>query len=241
MLQVKNLTTELFKSLNFEIRPTEISFILGSSGAGKSSFLRVLNGLSPYAHGSVTLDGKKIDYDGKFRYPQISLVFQQFHLFSHLSVIKNIEIVFHKVINRFLSKNDKLSAEEITRKSMLLLERFGLTPLAYKSVDTLSGGQQQRLAIARALALKPQVLCFDEPTASLDPVLVKDIGSLLQDLAREGLAIIVATHDTGLLKHCPGKWYLLSQGIFIEEVESREFAENPFHHPKIDSFLEGQA
>ena len=239
MLEVHDLKNQVFQGLHFSIAPGEIAFLLGASGAGKSSFLRVLNGLTSYTHGTVTLDEKPIEYNGKKNLPQVSLVFQQFHLFGHISVIGNIEIVFQKVLNRFFPPAQQLNKVEITRRSLELLTQFGLESVAKKSIHSLSGGQQQRLAIARALVLRPQVLCFDEPTASLDPFLVKDIATLLQNLAKEGLAIIVSTHDMGLLKYCPGKLHFLSNGIITERVDSLDFASNPEKYPQLNQFLRG--
>jgi ABC-type polar amino acid transport system ATPase subunit len=207
------------------------TFLLGESGAGKSTLLRILNNLETYDSGEITLDD--ISLHSAHKNKQISLVFQHFNLFLHLTVKRNITLVLEKICNK--------SAQEADFIAQSLLKKYKLDDKASASISELSGGQKQRLAIARSLATNPQVICFDEPTSALDPLLTTHISQEIQQLTNEKRIVIVATHDMKLIlsDNTDGIVHLMKDGRIIEVASIREIKENTDQLEYLGSFIKG--
>jgi ABC-type polar amino acid transport system ATPase subunit len=205
--------------------------LLGSSGVGKSTLLRVLNNLETLDTGTVLLDEKKLDLTRVNQDHTIGMVFQYFNLFEHLTAEQNITIALEKV-----AKKSKTEARDIAHK---LLAHYGLADKADVYPAQLSGGQKQRLAIARTVALQPKVLCLDEPTSALDPLLTNHVARTIEQLAREGFIILVASHDVSLLKRLSCTVYLMRDGSIIESASSQELHTHLDRYPAITTFIAG--
>lgn len=226
MLKIQNLTKTFHKkvildNVSLSLEKGEIALLLGASGVGKSTLLRILNNLEAADSGAITQSEPL----------RIGMVFQHFNLFGHLSVERNITLALEKVVGLPASE-----AQEIAHE---LLEKFGLRDKAQLAVTRLSGGQKQRLAIARALALNPHVLCMDEPTSALDPGLTDSVAKHMQALAQEGYSLLVATHDMRLLDKLSCTLYLMDKGEIIETAHSSQFKENPERFPALYGFAHG--
>jgi glutamate transport system ATP-binding protein len=192
--------------------------IAGPSGSGKSTLLRCINGLEPVNGGEVRFDGAPIQYSGKALSrlrAEIGMVFQQFNLFPHMTVRDNI------VLGPVKAKG--LPPEEGRRRALELLERVGIPEKAGEYPADLSGGQQQRVAIARALAMDPQLMLFDEPTSALDPEMIREVLDVMRDLAREGMTMIVVTHEMGFAREVCDRIVFLDRGEVVEEAPPDEF------------------
>lgn len=232
MLEIKNLSKKfnqkvVLNNVSLSVSPGEIAFLLGSSGVGKSTLLRILNNLETFESGSIMLGEKPL-----LKNPHaVGMVFQQFNLFEHLSVEKNITFALEKV-----AKKTGPEAQTIART---LLEKYGLADKATLYISQLSGGQKQRLAIARTLAMKPYVICLDEPTSALDPLLTHSVAKAIQDLAHEGYIVLVASHDTSLLKDLDCTIYLMAGGTIIQSAPSEAFNKNEDEFPLIKKFVQG--
>ena len=213
MLEIKHLTKKfhqktVLNDLSMSVKPGEIAFLLGSSGVGKSTLLRILNGLETFDSGSILLQGKPLS-----EHPHaVGMVFQQFNLFEHMTVESNITFA--------LEKAAKIRHKEAHKQAHALLAKYGLADKAHLSVRTLSGGQKQRLAIARSLAMKPHIICMDEPTSALDPLLTNYVAQAINDLAKEGYIVLVASHDTALLKQLDCTIYLIDSGEIVQTASS---------------------
>ena len=212
------------KGIDIEVRTGEIIVILGPSGSGKSTFIRTLNRLQPHSGGKIILDGIPIDDDTsikdlKYIRSEVGFVFQQFNLFPHLTIMENITLAPMKV--KGMSKTE---AEE---KAMELLERVGIPEQAYKYPSGLSGGQQQRVAIARALAMDPKIMLFDEPTSALDPEMIKEVLDVMVNLAKQGMTMIVVTHEMGFAKEVADQMIFMDEGMIVEKADTKEFFANP--------------
>jgi ABC-type polar amino acid transport system ATPase subunit len=236
MLSIKNLSKQfhgkpVIDNVSFDVGKGEIAVLLGPSGVGKSTLLRVLNNLETIDSGSITLNGKSLDLSSITKEHICGIVFQQFNLFNHLTVLENITLALEKTIGK--------SPQEAQRIAMHLLERYGLADKANVYPSQLSGGQKQRLAIARTVALKPKIICFDEPTSALDPLLTTHVANTIQELAREGYIIIIATHDTALLDKLPCTIYLMDKGHIVEKASSELLRKDPAAYPKITQFVAG--
>lgn len=237
MLSIKNLTKsfgdkKILDSVNLDVRRGEIAVLLGASGVGKSTLLRVLNNLEVADAGEIKLDGELIDLSTINQRHLSGMVFQQFNLFEHLTAEQNIRMGLEKGAG-FPSRE----AQEVAQR---LLREYGLADKAKSYVSQLSGGQKQRLAIARALALRPQIICLDEPTSALDPLLTNYVAEMIQALARQGYIVLVATHDTTLLERLSCTIYLMSNGKIIESALSKEFYAHKENFPQIARFVSGQ-
>ena len=213
----------VLKGIDLTVTEGEVVCIIGPSGGGKSCFLRCLNGLEQASSGTVTIDGvditdKKTDINKVRR--NIGMVFQSFNLFSHMTVKKNIMLAPVD-----LKVRSKAEAEEVAMK---LLRRVGLESKADAYPHQLSGGQQQRIAIARALAMGPDIMLFDEPTSALDPEMVGEVLNVMKELAREGMTMIVVTHEMGFARDVADRVIFLSEGYIAEEGTPEEI----FDHPK---------
>lgn len=236
MLQIQNLTKyfgskRILNNVSLAVRHGEIAVLLGSSGVGKSTLLRILNNLESYDDGVCYLDGEILDISSVNRTHQVGMVFQQFNLFEHLTVQENITLPLERALG--------LSARAAREKARTLLEEFHLLDKAGALASRLSGGQKQRLAIARTLAMDPQIVCFDEPTSALDPLLSSFVAESIQALARRNLIILVATHDTGLLEKLSCSIYLMHKGEIVEQTTDEEFRKQPSATPALQAFVQG--
>ncbi|MGX6444824.1 amino acid ABC transporter ATP-binding protein [Neobacillus sp. K501] len=227
MIQVKNLKksfgkNEVLKDINVAVKPQEVVVVIGPSGSGKSTFLRCINLLETITDGHIYIEGvdladKKTDIN-KVR-TEVGMVFQQFNLFPHKSVIENIMLAPMKV--------RKVSAEQARKKGLALLRKVGLEEKADAYPDSLSGGQKQRVAIARALAMEPKIMLFDEPTSALDPEMVGEVLEVMKQLAKEGMTMVVVTHEMGFAREVGDRVIFMDGGLVVEENLPTELFDNP--------------
>ena len=214
-----------------QIRQGEVVVIVGPSGSGKSTFLRSLNLLEEPTGGTITFEGKNIT-DPKVninRYRQkIGMVFQHFNLFPHMTILKNMTLAPMKLLG--------LSKEQAEQEAMALLERVGLKEKAYAYPNQLSGGQKQRIAIVRSLCMHPEVMLFDEPTSALDPEMVGEVLSVMSNLAKDGMTMVIVTHEMGFAKEVGTRVLFVDEGQIKEENEPKEFFENP-ENERLKEFL----
>jgi ABC-type polar amino acid transport system ATPase subunit len=192
--------------------------IAGPSGSGKSTLLRCINGLEPIDSGEIRFEGRPIDYSGKalsLLRSEIGMVFQQFNLFPHMTVLDNI------VLGPVQAK--EVPRERAEARGAELLERVGIPEKASDYPADLSGGQQQRVAIARALAMDPKLMLFDEPTSALDPEMIREVLDVMRDLAREGMTMIVVTHEMGFAREVCDRIVFIDEGRIVEEGPPKEF------------------
>ena len=212
----------VLKNINLSVGAGEVIILLGPSGSGKSTLCRTINRLETISSGSIQIDGKELPQEGKelarLR-AEVGMVFQSFNLFAHRSILDNVTLGPRKV--RGLSK---AQAEE---EAMALLRKVGVDSQAHKMPAQLSGGQQQRVAIARALAMKPKVLLFDEPTSALDPEMVNEVLDTMVSLAKEGMTMIVVTHEMGFARKAADRIVFLADGEIVEETDPESFFTNP--------------
>ncbi len=217
--------------INETIPRGEIVVVCGPSGSGKSTLIRTLNRLEPIQSGRIILNGQDVHARGldlnAFR-AGIGFVFQQFNLFPHLSVLDNCTLAPLRL--------RKLSATQARDESLALLERVGLAHKAHAFASELSGGQQQRVAIARALAMKPPVLLFDEPTSALDPEMVGEVLAVMKDLAKDGLTMLVVTHEMGFAREVADRVLFMDAGRVLERATPQQFFNHP-EHPRAQQFL----
>src|SRR5690625_1406252 len=203
---------EVLKGIDYEVKEKEVICVIGASGSGKSTFLRCINLLEEITDGAVYIDGVKVN-DPKTNINDIrtnvGMVFQQFNLFPHMNVLDNITISPRKI--KHLSRED---AEQLAYE---LLEKVGISDKATAYPEQLSGGQMQRVAIARALAMKPKIILFDEPTSALDPEMVKEVLDVMKDLAREGMTMVVVTHEMGFAREVADRVLFIDGGYLAEE------------------------
>ena len=236
MISVKNLEKtfgdhKILNGITETIEKGEKVVVIGPSGSGKSTFLRCLNLLEEPTGGSIIFEGTditdpKTDID-KLR-QKMGMVFQQFNLFPHLTVKDNIKLAPVKL---------KLMTDaQADKKAMELLERIGLPDKANAYPKQLSGGQQQRIAIARALAMNPDVMLFDEPTSALDPEMVGEVLQLMKELADEGMTMVVVTHEMGFAREVATRVLFIDQGVIAEQNNPKDFFEHPTH-PRLKEFL----
>jgi polar amino acid transport system ATP-binding protein len=230
MIEVKNLKKAfgknvVLKDINVTVKPQEVVVVIGPSGSGKSTFLRCINLLESITDGHVYIEGKDITDKktdiNKIR-TEVGMVFQQFNLFPHKKVIENIMLAPMKVRNT--------SALEARKKALELLRKVGLEDKAEAYPDSLSGGQKQRVAIARALAMEPKIMLFDEPTSALDPEMVGEVLEVMKQLAKEGMTMVVVTHEMGFAKEVGDRVIFMDGGLIVEENSPIEL----FDHPKGD-------
>ena len=214
---------EVLKGINEHIEKGEVVCVIGPSGSGKSTFLRCLNLLEEPTGGQIIFEGKDLtspDTDIALIRQKMGMVFQQFNLFNNLSVLDNITIGPVRVKG--------LSREAARKKAMELLERVGLKDKAHSMPRELSGGQKQRIAIVRALAMEPDVMLFDEPTSALDPEMVGEVLDVMKALAKEGMTMVIVTHEMGFAKEVGHRVLFIDQGVVLEEGTPDEI----FNHPK---------
>lgn len=217
-------TLEVLKGIDMDVSKGEVVCIMGPSGAGKSTLVRCINLLEKPNKGTITIDGEEITapkVDVNRMRAQIGMVFQHFNLFPHMNALDNATLALRKV-----KKLPKTEAEEIARR---MLEKVGLSEKAGSKPSQLSGGQQQRVAIARALAMDPKLMLFDEPTSALDPELIGQVVSVMIDLAKSGMTMVVVTHEVGFAREASDRACMLDHGQILEEAPTKEFFENPKH------------
>ncbi len=220
---------EVLKDINMEVSEGEVVVLIGPSGSGKSTFLRCLNQLEKVTSGQIIIDGhdvtdKHTDIN-KVR-ENIGMVFQHFNLFNHLTVLKNMTLA--PVHLKILSKT------EAKDKALQLLERVGLADKAEAYPSQLSGGQKQRVAIARALEMTPDIMLFDEPTSALDPEMVGEVLAVMKELAREGMTMVVVTHEIGFAREVGSRVVFMEGGYIVEEGTPEEVLDHPKEARTID-------
>lgn len=227
MIKIENLhktfgKLEVLKGIDCEIKEKEVVCVIGPSGSGKSTFLRCINLLEEITDGAVYIGGAQVN-DPKTNIndirTEVGMVFQQFNLFPHMSVIDNVTMA-----PMLIRKIDKKAAEE---QALELLAKVGLKEKAYNYPQQLSGGQQQRVAIARALAMKPKVMLFDEPTSALDPEMVQEVLDVMKQLAKEGMTMVVVTHEMGFAREVADRVIFMDGGYIVEQGLPSEIFSNP--------------
>lgn len=230
MLKTKDLhksfgKLEVLKGITTEIHKGEVVAVIGASGSGKSTFLRCLNLLEEPTKGEVFFKDQNItlkndkNFDINKVREHIGMVFQQFNLFPNMTVLENITLAPIKVKG--------LSKQEAEEKAMALLAKVGLEDKKNVYPHTLSGGQKQRVAIARALAMEPSVMLFDEPTSALDPEMVKEVLYVINDLAKDGMTIVIVTHEMGFAKEVATRVMFIHEGVILEEGTPTDIFDNP--------------
>jgi len=213
------------KNINLSVDPGEVVVVIGPSGSGKSTLCRTINRLETITSGSIRIDGKELPKEGKALAKlraDVGMVFQSFNLFAHLTILQNVTLGPISVKGM-----SKAAAEKEARQ---LLDRVGVGHQADKLPAQLSGGQQQRVAIARALAMHPKVMLFDEPTSALDPEMINEVLDVMVGLAKEGMTMIVVTHEMGFARKAADRVVFMADGEIVEDQSPEDF----FTHPKSD-------
>lgn len=236
LIEVKNLCKEfhgkqVLKNISLDINKGDMVCLIGPSGSGKSTFLRCLNRMEEANSGEILFEGTDIckkDVDIDVHRRKMGMVFQQFNLFPHMTVLQNLVLAPMKL--------QKISADEAEKYAMSLLEKVGLDDRANEYPSKLSGGQQQRVAIVRALCMKPDVMLFDEPTSALDPEMVGEVLSVMKDLAKQKMTMVVVTHEMGFAREVANRVVFLDSGEFVEENVPYEFFTNP-KNDRLRTFL----
>ena len=236
MIRVENLhknfgELEVLKGINIEVSKGEVIAIIGPSGSGKSTFLRCINRLEEPSSGAIYIDNqnimdKKTDIN-KVR-QKLGMVFQHFNLFPHKNVLENITLAPTKL--------KKLPKETAEKKAMELLGRVGLIDKKDFYPSKLSGGQKQRIAIARALAMEPEIMLFDEPTSALDPEMIKEVLDVMVDLAKEGMTMMIVTHEMGFARNVASRILFMSEGEIIDDSTPNMLFDNP-KNKRVQEFL----
>ena len=238
LIQVENLRKyykdgeiKALDGVNADIRKGKVVVVIGPSGSGKSTFLRCLNLLEVPTSGTIRLDGADITdpkNDINLYRQKMGMVFQHFNLFPHMTILKNMTLAPVKLLHR--------SQAEAERKAMELLTRVGLADRAGSYPSQLSGSQKQRVAIVRALMMEPEVMLFDEPTSALDPEMVGEVLEVMRDLAKDGMTMVVVTHEMGFAREVANHVMFMADGKLLEEGSPEEIFTNP-QHPRLKDFL----
>jgi glutamate/aspartate transport system ATP-binding protein len=227
MIEISNVSKwygsiQVLKDCTTNVNKGEVVIVCGPSGSGKSTLIKTVNGLEPFQKGDIVLDGTSLTAPktdmSKLR-ARVGMVFQHFELFPHLKVVENLCLAQQKVLGR--------GREEAEAKGLKLLERVGLSAHAHKFPGQLSGGQQQRVAIARALAMDPIVMLFDEPTSALDPEMVSEVLDVMVELAKEGMTMMVVTHEMGFARKVAHRVIFMDRGEIIEDAKKEDFFGSP--------------
>lgn len=236
MIEIKNISKwygnfQVLKDCSVDVQKGEVVVVCGPSGSGKSTLIKTVNALEPFQKGEIIVDGISVG-DPKTDLPKlrsrVGMVFQHFELFPHLSIRENLVLAQMKVLGR--------GREEATERGLKLLDRVGLLKHADKFPGQLSGGQQQRVAIARALAMDPICMLFDEPTSALDPEMINEVLDVMVQLAREGMTMMVVTHEMGFAKKVADRVIFMDAGEIIENLPAEEFFGKP-HSERAQKFL----
>ena len=238
LIQVENLQKyykggeiKALDGVNADIRKGKVVVVIGPSGSGKSTFLRCLNLLEIPTGGTIRLDGTDITdpkNDINLYRQKMGMVFQHFNLFPHMTILKNMTLAPMKLLHR--------SQAEAEKKAMELLARVGLADRANSYPSQLSGGQKQRVAIVRALMMEPEVMLFDEPTSALDPEMVGEVLEVMRDLAKDGMTMVVVTHEMGFAKEVANHVMFMADGKLLEEGSPEEIFSHP-RNPRLQDFL----
>ncbi len=227
MITIKNVSKwygnfQVLKNCSTHVDKGQVVVVCGPSGSGKSTLIKCVNGLEPFQAGEIIVNGVSVG-DPKTNLTklrsQVGMVFQHFELFPHMKVIDNVNLAQIKVLGR--------SKEEATEKSLKLLDRVGLEDQAHKYPGQLSGGQQQRVAIARALAMDPVCMLFDEPTSALDPEMINEVLDVMVELAREGMTMMVVTHEMGFARKVAHRVIFMDEGEIVEDAPKEDFFGKP--------------
>jgi len=227
IIELKNVNKwfdkfQVLKEINLEVKLKEKIVVCGPSGSGKSTLIRCINRLEEHQEGSIAIDGTEISENTKnienIR-AEVGMVFQQFNLFPHLSILDNCSLALIWV--------KKLPKKQAERLAMENLQRVQIEDQALKFPGQLSGGQQQRAAIARALCMEPKIMLFDEPTSALDPEMIKEVLDVMTDLAKDGMTMIVVTHEMGFAKEVADNMIFMDEGRIVEKAKTNDFFENP--------------
>ncbi len=232
ILQVRHLSKsfgdhQVLKDIDFTVNKGDVTSILGASGSGKSTLLRCINLLETPTAGQILYHGEDVSSMNPAQYrSHVGMVFQSFNLFANMSVLKNCMVGQMKVL--------KKSKEEAEKTALYYLDKVGMTPYIHAKPRHISGGQKQRVAIARALAMNPEVLLFDEPTSALDPEMVGEVLSVMQELAREGMTMLVVTHEMAFARDVSSRVVFMNDGVICEEGTPQEIFENPQKQPTRD-------
>ncbi|WP_433368714.1 amino acid ABC transporter ATP-binding protein [Actinoplanes sp. CA-142083] len=208
--------------VNLSVARGEVVVVIGPSGSGKSTLCRAINRLEPISSGTITFDGRPLPEEGRALArlrSEVGMVFQSFNLFAHKTILQNVMIGPVKV--------RKEKPVEVRERAMSLLDRVGIGNQAEKYPAQLSGGQQQRVAIARALAMQPKAMLFDEPTSALDPEMVGEVLDVMTSLAREGMTMVVVTHEMGFARHAANRVVFMADGQLVEQAPPAEFFASP--------------
>lgn len=220
------------KDVSLEVKQGEIVCIIGPSGSGKSTLIRCINGLEIPEEGSVSIDGEQLDYKNapalEAMRAKLGFVFQHFNLFPHKTVLENLTLAPIQVL--------KKSPEEAAAAGEKLLDRVGLLDKKAVYPAQLSGGQKQRVAIARCLAMEPEVILFDEPTSALDPEMIGEVLDVMQELAQEGMTMVVVTHEMGFARRVATRVVFMDQGELVEQGTPEEIFDHP-KSPRLQEFL----
>jgi len=211
-------TVRVLNDCSTEVQPAQVIVVCGPSGSGKSTLIKCINGLEPFQSGEIIVNGVSVGARGtdlpRLR-SQVGMVFQHFELFPHRTVLDNLTIAQERVLGR--------TREAAVRKAEALLERVGVSDHAHKHPGQLSGGQQQRIAIARALALDPICMLFDEPTSALDPEMINEVLEVMTGLARDGMTMMVVTHEMAFARRVAHRVLFMDQGQIVEDAPKEEF------------------
>ena len=230
MIEIKNVSKwygsfQVLKDCTTSVEKGEVVVVCGPSGSGKSTLIKTVNALEPFQQGEILVNGVNVG-DPKTDLPKlrshVGMVFQHFELFPHLSITDNLTLAQMKVLGR--------TREDATERGLKLLDRVGLLKHAAKFPGQLSGGQQQRVAIARALAMDPICMLFDEPTSALDPEMINEVLDVMSELAKEGMTMMVVTHEMGFARRVADRVIFMEDGMIIEDAPSEQF----FTQPKSD-------
>ena len=221
----------VLKDITTTIHKGEVVVVIGPSGSGKSTLCRVINRLETIDDGTITIDGTALPAEGaalaRLR-ADVGMVFQSFNLFSHKTILENVTLGQRKVRKR--------SKAEAEKRALELLDRVGVVDQAAKMPSQLSGGQQQRVAIARALAMDPKVMLFDEPTSALDPEMITEVLDVMVGLAKDGMTMVVVTHEMGFARKAAGRVLFMADGEIVEEATPEKFFTDP-QSPRAQDFL----
>ena len=232
ILQVRHLSKsfgdhQVLKDIDFTVNKGDVTSILGASGSGKSTLLRCINLLETPTAGQILYHGEDVSTMNPAQYrSHVGMVFQSFNLFANMSVLKNCMVGQMKVL--------KKSREEAEKTALYYLDKVGMTPYIHAKPRHISGGQKQRVAIARALAMSPEVLLFDEPTSALDPEMVGEVLSVMQELAKEGMTMLVVTHEMAFARDVSSRVVFMNDGVICEQGTPQEIFENPQKQPTRD-------
>ncbi|MBY4108773.1 MULTISPECIES: amino acid ABC transporter ATP-binding protein [Nocardiaceae] len=212
----------VLKDINLEVPPGQVVIVVGPSGSGKSTLCRTINRLEPIDSGAIEVDGDLLPAEGKALAAlraDVGMVFQSFNLFAHKTILQNVMLAPMKV--------RKLKKDEAEKSALALLERVGIANQADKYPAQLSGGQQQRVAIARSLAMNPKVMLFDEPTSALDPEMVNEVLDVMTSLAKEGMTMLVVTHEMGFARKAGDRVIFMADGAVVEDTDPETFFKSP--------------